>query len=110
MFKNIKGLSVRQPWATMIVDGRKSIETRKWRTKYRGEVAIHASARPRVGGLPVGGIVGVAELIDCRPMTAADEVAACCKVYPGAFSWVLADIRSVEFIPCKGMLGALDSF
>lgn len=42
MKKIITVLSVRQPWAWLIIQGFKSIENRTWRTNYRGELYIHA--------------------------------------------------------------------
>lgn len=39
----MKALSIRQPWAWLIVNGYKDIENRSWDTKYRGMVLIHAS-------------------------------------------------------------------
>ena len=39
----MKGLSLTQPWATLVAIGAKRIETRGWSTKYRGPVAIHAA-------------------------------------------------------------------
>jgi hypothetical protein len=39
----IRVISLRQPFAELVVSGRKKIETRTWNTKYRGEVYIHAS-------------------------------------------------------------------
>lgn len=41
----MKVLSLLQPWATLVVIGAKRIETRSWKTKYRGEILIHASKR-----------------------------------------------------------------
>jgi hypothetical protein len=38
----VKALTVRQPWASLIACGAKTIETRSWRTSYRGPIAIHA--------------------------------------------------------------------
>ena len=40
----MKAISIRQPWAWLIVNGYKDIENRSWNTKYRGPVLIHASA------------------------------------------------------------------
>ncbi|EOG5366173.1 ASCH domain-containing protein [Cronobacter sakazakii] len=40
----MKALSIRQPWAWLIVNGFKDIENRSWNTKYRGPLLIHASA------------------------------------------------------------------
>ena len=39
----VKIISVRQPWAWLIVAGHKDIENRTWRTSYRGRLLIHAS-------------------------------------------------------------------
>ncbi|MYC08182.1 MAG: ASCH domain-containing protein [Chloroflexi bacterium] len=100
----MRALSLRQPWASMVADGRKTIETRTWRTNYRGPLAIHASARPH-DDLPTGGIIAIARLYDCRLMEAADEDAACIALHEGAYAWLLADVQPVELIPCKGMLG-----
>ena len=55
----MKALTIRQPWASLIAAGVKTIETRSWRTSYRGPLAIHAGkaklARDEDGcGVPVG--------------------------------------------------------
>ncbi len=100
----MKALSLRQPWASLIADGRKTIETRTWRTRYRGPLAIHASARP-YEDLPTGGIVAVALLYGCRPMETTDEDAACIALYDGAYAWLLANVEPVPLVPCKGRLG-----
>ena len=39
----MKVISILQPWASLIIEGHKKIETRSWNTKYRGELLIHAS-------------------------------------------------------------------
>ena len=45
MRRKTPALSVRQPWAMMIVLGRKPYEFRSWDTHYRGKVYIYASMR-----------------------------------------------------------------
>jgi hypothetical protein len=45
----VKALSLHQPWASLVASGAKRVETRSWRTSYRGPLAVHASAR-----LPAG--------------------------------------------------------
>lgn len=90
-------LTLTQPWATAVALGSKRIETRSWKTSYRGPVAIQAAkgynrgellhlgscwnwvgalwaAGARMGEgkpleqlLPFGAIVAVAQLNDCRP-------------------------------------------
>ena len=42
MSSMVKVLSVRQPWAWLIVAGLKDIENRTWKTDYRGRLLIHA--------------------------------------------------------------------
>lgn len=39
----MKALTLTQPWATLVAIGAKTIETRSWRTHYRGPIAIHAA-------------------------------------------------------------------
>lgn len=39
----MKVLSLTQPWASLVALEEKRIETRSWRTSYRGPIAIHAS-------------------------------------------------------------------
>ena len=41
--KQLKCLSLRQPYADLVVTGRKTIETRKWNTNFRGKFLVHAS-------------------------------------------------------------------
>jgi hypothetical protein len=41
----MKVISIRQPWASLIVIGAKDVENRTWPTRYRGPVLIHASQR-----------------------------------------------------------------
>jgi hypothetical protein len=40
--KKLKAISIRQPWAWLIVNGYKDIENRIWAAKLRGPVLIHA--------------------------------------------------------------------
>ncbi len=38
----VKALTVRQPWASLIIAGYKDVENRSWTTSYRGRLAVHA--------------------------------------------------------------------
>jgi hypothetical protein len=72
-------LSIKQPWATLIVHGLKTIEVRRWSTPRRGRILIHAARipdeRPEAwANVPAellslakqgGGIIGEAELKGC---------------------------------------------
>ena len=70
----MKALSLKQPFAELIVQGRKKIELRKWNTKFRGKFLIHASKIPDkkamkkfgFASLPTGCIVGKAFLKDVK--------------------------------------------
>lgn len=55
----MRAITLTQPWATLVAIGAKRIETRSWRTSYRGPLAIHAAA----GLGPVGGLRGLRTLI-----------------------------------------------
>ena len=104
----MKAISLKQPWASMIANGSKTIETRTWPTKYRGDLLIVASRRPIINGLPTGQALCVVELFDCRPMKKEDEQAACCKMYEygiGGFAWVLKNLRPVVPVDIRGTLG-----
>ncbi len=41
----MKALSIKQPWASLIAHGIKDVENRTWKTKFRGKIFIHASAK-----------------------------------------------------------------
>lgn len=107
----MKVLSVRQPWASLIDSGRKSIELRSWSTKYRGPVLILAgsgiwrgSEHPITG--PRGVSLCIVDLIDVRAVTPADSDAACIVPPPGFdFAWMLGNPRPVRQVPVKGKLG-----
>lgn len=106
----MKALSVRQPWASKIASGEKSLEIRTWSTKYRGPLLICVSASPKIDGLPHGVALCVVDVLDCRRVTADDAAAACCDVDPLAeFAFVLANPRPLEVTPAiKGRLGFFD--
>ena len=72
----MKVLTIKQPWATLIMQGDKRFEFRSWKTKYRGELLIHAgkgidkksALRLRKylpDELPAGKILGKVRLVDC---------------------------------------------
>ena len=81
--KELRALSIRQPWAWLVVNGYKDIENRSWRTNHRGPLLIHASNnrtlttpenlaaikkkyRVRLpNDFDFGGIVGMVDVVDC---------------------------------------------
>lgn len=41
----MKVLTIREPWASLIVNGYKEYEFRSWKTNYRGKLLIHTGLR-----------------------------------------------------------------
>ena len=41
----MKALTIIEPWASLIAEKKKFIETRSWKTSYKGELYIHASSK-----------------------------------------------------------------
>lgn len=99
----VRALSVKEPYASLIFSGEKTIETRTWKTNYRGDIIICVSRKPKTNNS--GLAICMVTLIDCRPMTKDDEQFAKCKVYDGAYSWVLKDVKRIVPFPIKGKLG-----
>ena len=115
-------LSVRQPWAWLIVNGWKNVENREWPTSVRGRILIHAGktmtkddwyacfdfvrwfaptvadAIPRPIELQRGGIVGEAVILDCVRGHSSEW-------FCGPWGFVLADQKPLPFEPVKGALG-----
>jgi len=110
-------LSVRQPHASLIAVGKKTIEWRSRVWHYRGPVVICASKSPKVNiprsthYLPIGAAVCLVDMVDCRYFTEKDLKPACCEgqghyVIEGksGYAWVLANPREIEPIPVKGIV------
>src|SRR5436309_218268 len=119
-------LSVRQPWAALIVAGLKTVEVRRWPTRRRGPVLIHAGKLPddrpegweRITTPELleaarlrGGIVGVGRIDACRRYDTAEAFAADRAehlnapdwfVPPRLYGFVFRDVRPVAFYPCTG--------
>ncbi len=72
----MKCLSLKQPFAELLVSGRKTIELRNWTTKFRGEFLVHASKNIDRDGCKVhgfdpekitkGAVVGKAVIYDVK--------------------------------------------
>ena len=113
----MKALSLKQPWAELIANGMKSIETRTWSTMHRGTLLIVASksadkeamVRFRVQGpFQRGEAVCIVDLLNCRPMTPEDEKDACCSCEPGRYAWILGDVCRVQPAYIRGQLSLYD--
>ena len=117
-------LSIRQPWAWLIIHGGKDIENRTWPTKFRGRVLVHAGkgmtyeewedahafvasfddiiadTMPRVHSRDLcrGGIIGSVEIVDCVRESGSNW-------FGDAWGFVLRNPEPLPFRPCRGELG-----
>ncbi len=110
-------LSLKQPWASLVIKGHKTLESRMWATKYRGPLVICASLKVDPAGpwrhpaialerLPVGQALGWVSVDGCRDMTPADEPRALCPWNAGRQVFELSEPRAFrEPFAAKGMLG-----
>ena len=117
----MKVLTIKQPWASLIVNDIKHYEFRSWKTNYRGKIYIHAGLSTDLNELKKyeeynleyinGAIIGEAEIIDC--ILVDDEfknkiLKENKKVYQNGsgYAFVLINIKKYEKpIYCKGKLG-----
>ena len=75
----MKALTIKEPWATLIIEGYKKYEFRSWKTNYRGKILIHAGKNIEYNKLnkfkdynlsySYGEIIGEAVLVDCIKVT-----------------------------------------
>ncbi len=114
----MKAISIRQPWAWLIVRGHKPVENRQWSTRFRGPVLIHAAKGmtydeyedahshaahlgieiPEFDELERGGIVGQATITDCVEDSESPW-------FFGRYGFILADAKPLPFLPVRGQLG-----
>jgi hypothetical protein len=120
-YREIRALTIRQPFPELILRRRKPYEIRSWKTNYRGPLLIHSAAKVKTDCAKESGLkpetlatsvfVGVVALSDVRPYTRADskllnQKRAIGGWSPGHFSWVLKKpIRFARPIKANGKLG-----
>lgn len=134
----MKVISLLQPWATLLVRGQKLVETRSFRTHYRGPIFIHASGAlnkrykesqmtptlqcfepffvdlVKPDALPFGKIIGMVNIATCVPTEVLkkhlpDQELAFGDYSDGRWAWQCYD--AVEFTvhtELKGQLGIRD--
>ena len=120
----MKVLTIKQPWATLIVNGYKKYEFRSWKTKYRGKILIHAglslerdmNKRFEEYNLShdYGCIIGEAELVDCilldekfnREVKTINPLVYAKSNHIENYAWKLENIKKYDNpIYVKGKLG-----
>ena len=103
-----RALTVRQPWASLIIAGIKNVENRSKPTSYRGTLIIHAGLGVEAGPMaehghlvaayPAGAIIGTVDLVGCvqghKSPWAMD----------GHWHWILANPRACKPVAAAGAL------
>jgi len=113
----MRALSIRQPWAWLVVNGYKDIENRTWSTNFQGRIYVHAGQRTVADDYPGqreyitragivipfhlarGAIIGEVTITGC--LSASDSPWFC-----GPYGFILEDPVAYETpIPWRGQLG-----
>lgn len=123
----MKVLSIKEPFASLIKEKKKCIETRSWKTSYRGELYIHASLKEiskkdeRVQNLlslipgvkmEYGNIICKCNLVDCvymdddflKKIKENNQEYICGDYGPNRYAWILEDVTKITPIKAKGRL------
>lgn len=119
-------LSLKQPWATLLVHGLKTIEVRRWQTRPRGPLLIHAARipdpRPEAwlyvpehlrehARRCVGGVVGRGHLTGCVRYRTREAFVADLRRHlnhpdwfesKGLYGFVFDRLEVLDFYPCPG--------
>ena len=123
--EQVKALSIRQPWAWLIINGNKSIENRDWRSSYAGPLAIHAAKGmtraeyldavdfvysfdpelaeriPKPDQLVRGAIIGTVLMSSCVAYSMSPW-------FRGRYGFVLLTPEPCDPVPINGALGLWD--
>lgn len=126
MTQSWHALSVKQPWAALLVGGAKTVEVRTWKTNRRGPLLIHASKIPdprpeawawlttpelKRAAEQLGGVIGIGELSGCwayatLPAFVADRGRHLNEpawfLDRGLFGLEFRSLRPLPFFPCLG--------
>lgn len=124
----MKAITIKQPWATLIAKGYKEYEFRTWKTKYRGEILIHAGKSFDKSALkkfekykleyPIGAIIAKATITDCLEVD--DKFRK--EIYPkeknvyaslktkshDGYAFKIENVKEVKPIPINGKLSLWD--
>lgn len=128
----MKAITILQPYAGLIAEGIKTIETRSQLTNYRGPIAIHAGKSTRALLLmskPVkeiirkeglnpdsmkdlcGQVIATAELVDCvkidnnfvRELSQTELLLG--DYNAGRYAWILKCVGKIKPVSARGQLG-----
>ena len=120
----MKALTIKQPWAQLIIEGYKKYEFRSWKTKYRGKILIHAGMslerdmalrfKDYNMSYTMGAIIGEATLEDCilvdkkfnEELRKIDPIVYGRSNHVETYAWKLSNVVKYDKpIVIKGQLG-----
>lgn len=120
----MKALTIKEPWASLIIEEYKKYEFRSWKTNYRGKILIHSSMSVEKDMLSrfkdydisinPGFIIGEATIVDCilvdekfnNELRSIDSVVYGRSNHAETYALKLENIVKYDKpIPCKGKLG-----
>lgn len=120
----MKALTIKEPWATLIIDGYKKYEFRSWRTNYRGKILIHAGMNFELDMMEKfqnydlnctkGAIIGEALLVDCilvdkefnESLLKIDPIVYGKSNHTETYAWKLENVKKYDHpIFIRGKLG-----
>ena len=123
----MKVITIKEPYAILIKNNVKLIETRSWKTSYRGKLYIHASLikNNKINDeikmyyneedLKMGYIICKCNLVDCIYMSESfinnlkkdNYIEYLCGNYEiGRYAWILKNVKILKYpIKVKGKLG-----
>jgi hypothetical protein len=127
----MKAITICQPYAHLIIQGRKTCENRTWPTKHRGPIAIHAGKSRswldeengvdfgsgiQIADMAFGAVVATANLVACIHRESgllAEWVNKMTREQQGhingPYCWILADVRPLpRSVPYRGAQGLFD--
>ena len=104
----VKALTIRQPWASLIMAGIKDVENRSKPTRFRGTIAVHAGQGVSAEGMaahghladsyPAGAIIGTVDIVDCVRDSGSEWA------MDGHWHWILANPRPCAPVRADGKL------
>ena len=123
-------LSLKQPWATLLVHGHKSVEVRNWPTARRGRILIHAARvsdqRPEAwarvppqlkeAAEQIGGLIGAADLTGCVAYRSLKDFVAARHLHLNEVEWYKAPVlygfvfANAEVLPFRPLSGWMRFF
>ncbi len=110
----MKVLTIREPWASLIMEGYKMYEFRSWKTNYRGKILIHAGKSLEKDNATkfadyhlsyvLGAIIGEAELVDCilvdepfiKELQKRDPIVYGPSEHKRIYAWKLVNVKKYK--------------